>query len=75
MTKQSVEQFGRAFLLKKDTFCTIIVYDKLSDDLNMIPRPVKHVGKESYILPIWNKMKKNPQLEQSSQSLRQLAQL
>ena len=51
---------GRAMMIMKDTFGTIIVKDKLSDSFNTLPRPVKHVGSRPYILSIWNGIIKNP---------------
>lgn len=61
-----IETMGRA-QLEKSTFgsCTILVKKKLEDDINRLPRPVKHVGNEKYIMNIWNKMKKDRQKYES----------
>lgn len=55
-----LETMGRAQLEKTKFDCyAIIVKKQIQDDINQIPRPVKHVGSEKYIMTIWNRMKKN----------------
>ena len=59
MVQERKEYHGRAMMIMKDTFGTIIIKDKMSDSFDTLPRPVKHVGSKPYILSIWNDIIKN----------------
>lgn len=56
---EHTEIMGRAKLVLKGQSSAIFIKRKLSDSFDTLPRPVRHVGNESYIKTIWNKMKKN----------------
>ena len=57
---QTEETFGRAKLIKKDTYNTILIKKRLEDSFDTLPRPVAHVGNEKYIMNIWNKIRNQP---------------
>ena len=55
------EVYGRAKIVvnqRKDGY--ILIKDKLDDSFDTVPRPVKHVGSEKYLMGIWKNIKTNP---------------